>query len=188
MVKGVAERLRHTWLFGICLVEPYLRIKCYTTLRRKINKCLKNLLLSKQQRYTVNKHQLPLQQWRNNISVFLEELKQIGRQSQIVAQRRHLSLWSYYKEPATQHIWAAHFSDISLLCNSPAALKSSSGGFTPVRQWKKRAAQRRKGSIPFFTLSTTELLDTSKSLKSKLHLSLEKGHCLKVNDINTKRN
>lgn len=43
----------------------------------------------------------------------------------------------------------------------PVALKSSSGGCTPVRQLKKRAAQRRKGSMPFFTLSATELPDTS---------------------------
>lgn len=43
----------------------------------------------------------------------------------------------------------------------PEVLKSSSGGCTPVRQLKNRAAQRRKGSIPLFTLSATELPDTS---------------------------
>lgn len=36
-VKGVTERPVHTQLFGICLLEPYLGLKCYTTLRKKIS-------------------------------------------------------------------------------------------------------------------------------------------------------
>lgn len=86
---------------------------------KKKNKCHENLLLIKNQGYIFNNHQLPLQHWRNNISVLLEELEQIRRQSQIVAQRLHLSLWSNYKEPETNQFThlAAHFSDISLLCN-----------------------------------------------------------------------
>lgn len=55
-----------------------------------------------------------------------------------------------------------------IILHLPAALKSSSGGCTPVRQLKNRAAQRRKGSIPLFTRSATELPDTSGiSLMSK---------------------
>lgn len=54
-------------------------------------------------------------------------------------------------------------------CDSPAALESSSGGCTPVRQLKKRAAQRRNGSMPFFTLSAKDLPDTSWiSLKERM--------------------
>lgn len=45
--------------------------------------------------------------------------------------------------------------------NLPEMLKSSSGGGTPVRQLKKRAAQRKNGAIPVFTLSTKELPETS---------------------------
>lgn len=47
-------------------------------------------------------------------------------------------------------------------------LKRSSGGRIPVRQLKKRAALRKKGSIPIFTLCATELPDKSGiSLQSK---------------------
>lgn len=51
--------------------------------------------------------------------------------------------------------------DIIIRFHPPDAEKSSSGGRTPVRQLKKRVAQRRKGLIPLFTLSATELPDTS---------------------------
>lgn len=65
--------------------------------KTKINvrKTLKHMDLS----FLKKSLQLPPQQWRNNIPVFLEELEQIRRQSQVVAQRLHLSLWRHYKEP-----------------------------------------------------------------------------------------
>lgn len=68
-------------------------------LKKKTNKCYKNFSLIKTQGDIFDNHTLPLQQWRNNIPVLLEELEKIRGQSQIVAQRLHLSLWCNYKEP-----------------------------------------------------------------------------------------
>lgn len=97
--------------------------------------------------------------------MLLEELEQIGGQRQVVAQRLQLSLRGNYKK---QNVSLSSFIVTSswcvctvLLCDSPAALESSSGGWTPVRQLKNSAAQRRKGLMPSFTLSATDLPDTS---------------------------
>lgn len=120
--------------------------------------------------------------------MLLEELEQIGGQCQIVAQRLHLSLRGNCKDTEKQLVFINHHMQYLLvktdgvhLGDLPAALKSSSGGCTPVRQLKNRAAQRRKGSMPFFTLSATELPDTSGfKLTSKAQNNVSKMEFLLV--------
>lgn len=87
-----------------------------------------------------NKHQLPLQKWRNNIPVLLEELEQIRGQSQIVAQRLHLSLWRNYKEPETFIKW---FISMNYIVHSTLWHKSYKWLTTSVKEflWRINSCQ-----------------------------------------------
>lgn len=99
--------------------------------------------------------------------MLLEKLEHIGGQRQIAAQRLQLPLRGTCTKSLNYTVARAD-GGVFVRRDLPAALDSSSGGCTPVRQLKKRAAQRRKGLIPVFTLSATDRPDTSwVSLKEK---------------------
>lgn len=136
---------------------------------RQTDRCIYLNKWRELQRNLLKCHTVPLYEGCCGVLVVLEELEQVAGQSEVTTQKGQLTLTGHCAVRGRGKGWLEIF-EMPLfhwifwrdkrLYYSPAVLDSSSGAGTPVRQWKKSAAHRRKGRIPLFTVSTVMEADT----------------------------